>query len=409
MHLGISRRGIEDCGERNRYNEEVEVIRRIMHVDMDAFYASVEQCDNRELEGKPIIIGASRRGVVSAASYEARKYGIHSAMPVFQARRLCPQGVFLPVRMARYKEVSRDVMGTLREMSPLVEQISIDEAYLDITGTESLFGKSYSFGLNVKRAIRESTSLTCSIGIAPNKLVAKIASDFHKPDGLTLVDERDVPGFMSSLPIEKIPGIGPKTGRILRELGVILVSDVLRFPQSFWVGRLGKWGSRLYDKANGIDNSPVVAQNEPKSIGAEDTFEEDTDDISEIKKWLQWQSDSVGRSLRIHGYKGRTVTLKIKFSDFQLISRSRTLNEPTSSTQRIFNTVAQLLQEINLSRKVRLVGIGVSNLAEGPWQVKMFQEAASMKQENADIVMDEIQRRFGIGSIKRGRIFDFQP
>jgi len=380
-----------------------------MHLDMDAFYASVEQCDNPQLKGKPVIVGASARGVVSAASYEARKYGIHSAMPVFHARRLCPCGIFLPVRMARYKEVSRQVMNTLKNMSPRVEQISIDEAYLDITGTQSLYGKEPDLARTIKHAVRNRTSLTCSIGIAPNKMLAKIASDYEKPDGLTIILEDAVPGFLRSLPIEKIPGIGPKTGRVFKELGVIRVSDVLRFPETFWVGRLGKWGAVLYEKAQGIDDSPVVAHNEPKSISAEDTFAEDIDDITEIKKWLQWQSETVGRRLRSQGHMGRTVTLKVRFSDFRSICRSRTLQEATNSTQLIFNTAAKLLEELGLSRKIRLVGVGVSNLWEGPRQIRMFQDVPTRKQENVDMVMDEIQRKFGPKAIGKGRIFDFQP
>jgi DNA polymerase-4 len=385
------------------------VIRRIMHVDMDAFYAAVEQADHPHLKGKPVIVGGSVRGVVSAASYEARKFGVHSAMPVFQARRLCPDGVFMPVRMERYKEVSRQVMEILDGISPLVEQISIDEAYIDISGTEGLHGSPRELAQSIKRAVHDRTFLTCSIGIAPNKLLAKIASDMNKPDGLTLVEESGVSDFLRSFPISRIPGIGAKTSLALKELGVNVPSDVLRFSLSFWTTRFGKYGAQLYEKAQGIDPSPVVPHSDAKSCSAEDTFAEDTADMAEILKWLMAQAESVGRELRQGGARGKTITLKVKFADFKVITRSRTLNEPTHCTQVIFDAAAQLLRQVSLQKRVRLVGVRVSNLDRGLRQAALFADSRVNRNEKLDRAMDEISQKFGNRALKRGRLFEPQP
>ncbi len=253
--------------------------RWIMHLDMDAFYAAVEQADNPELRGRPVIVGGSHRGVVSAASYEARVFGVHSALPMFQARKLCPQGVFLPVRMSRYREVSRQVMAILAGVSPLVEQVSIDEAYVDLTGTEKMHGPLPEFARRLKTEIKEKTGLTCSIGLAPNKFLAKIASDLHKPDGLTIIPEAEVPEFLNALPIDKIPGVGAKTRSKLQALGVTKTGELLEYPRSFWQKQLGKSGLLLYERALGLDPAPVSPDTEPKSCGAENTLPQDTDDL----------------------------------------------------------------------------------------------------------------------------------
>ncbi len=383
------------------------VIRRIMHLDMDAFYASVEQSDNPELRGKPVIVGGSMRGVVCAASYEARRYGVHSAMPVFQARKLCPQGVFLPVRMSRYKEASCRVMEILRGVSPLVEQVSIDEAFVDVTGTERLHGPSQTLALRIKTAVREATSLTCSIGMAPNKFLAKIASDFKKPDGLTILEEEQVKDFLRHLPIGKIPGVGKKTGEELRKLGIVFTSDILKFPAPFWDSKLGKWGAALYARAQGIDNSPVEPHSDPKSLSAEQTLSSDTNSIVELEKVLLSQAVEVGRELRKHGFKAKTVTLKIKLSDFQLITRSRTLAEPFDTTEVLFNTGNKLLADLKPARKVRLVGIGVSNFAFGPSQLSFNSSIEETgRQERLDHALDQIHTRFCGGKIMRGRMMD---
>ncbi len=380
--------------------------RVIMHLDMDAFYAAVEQRDHPELRGRPVIVGGGVRGVVSAASYEARKFGVHSALPMFTARKRCPEGVFLPVRMRRYQEVSRQVMAVVARVSPLVEQVSIDEAYVDLTGTEGLHGPPAELAQRLKAEIKEETGLTCSIGIAPNKFLAKIASDLDKPDGLTIIREEQVAAFLHDLPVEKIPGVGPKTHRLLSELGVATAGDVLQQPAAFWRGRLGKWGAVLYEKAQGIDESPVTPETAAKSSGTEDTLAADTDDREVLLQWLRSQSEEVGRDLRQAGVKGRTVTLKLKYGDFRQITRSRTLPEPTNSSQVIFNTAAGLLARLQLRMPVRLIGVSVSGLRRVWVQGMLFPDARQARQEHLDAALDRIHRKFGAGAIRRGRLPD---
>jgi DNA polymerase IV len=382
------------------------VIRRIMHLDMDAFFAAVEQADNPEYQGKPVMVGGAERGVVCAASYEARRYGVHSAMPVFQAKKLCPHGLFLPVRMSRYKEISRKVMEILSNVSPLVEQLSIDEAFVDISGTEAIFGPARSLAIHVKAAVREATALSCSVGIAPNKFLAKIASDLNKPDGLTIIEPEDIPSFLQSLPARKIPGVGKRTAEELRNLGVINVSDILRLPLPFWNKKFGKWGVRLYEKAQGIDNSPVEPYSDPKSISAEETFSHDVNSMADLEKMLMSQAEEVGRDLRKSGLQGRTVTLKVKFSDFKTVTRSRTLPEPVDSTQILFNIGQQLLRDMKLPRDVRLIGIGISNFSSGFKQLKISSAQVTAKQQDVDRALDSIQKKFGDKAIKRGRLFE---
>jgi DNA polymerase-4 len=350
--------------------------RLVMHLDMDAFFASIEQRDRPELKGKPVIVGGMHRGVVSAASYEARKYGIRSAMPMFQAARLCPRGVFVPVRMERYKDASREIMEILADASPLLEQVSIDEAYLDLTDPERRPENPVDYARRLKCAIREKTALTCSIGIAPNKFLAKIASEMRKPDGLMVIGEESVEAFLRTLPIEKAPGVGAKTARILRGLGVTVVSDIPRFPLKFWIRRLGKFGASLFEKARGIDPSPVEPFSEPKSFSCEDTFPRDSCAVEEIERWLRGQAERVEGDLRKHGFRGRTVTLKIKYSDFRMITRSRTLSEHTNEAGTIFRVASMLLRELGPefgpSKSVRLAGLGVSNLSNGFHQLRLF-------------------------------------
>ena len=379
------------------------MVPRILHIDMDAFYASVEQVDHPELVGKPVIVGGSQRGVVAAASYEARKFGVRSAMPIFEARRLCPNGVFLPVRRRRYQEVSQQVMEVLETVSPLVEQVSIDEAFIDITGTESLHGPETALIVKIKEAIKHRTSLTCSIGIAPNRFLAKIASEMNKPDGWTIINEEDVAALLQKLPINKIPGIGQKTALVMKELGIQMAVDILRFPREFWVKRLGKGGIDLYERAQGIGPAAVTPHRAPKSCSAEDTFSSDTGDLEELKKWLLHQAEEVGRDLRKHGFKGKTITLKVKFSNFKTVIRSTTLPEATHSTRVICDTAVKLLLALKLKEKVRLTGVGVSNFAVGMEQKGLFPNKFLHKQEDLDRALDRIHDKFGRKAILRGR------
>jgi len=381
--------------------------RVILHIDMDAFYASVEQMDHPALKGKPVIVGgSSNRGVVCAASYEARKFGVRSAMPIFQARKKCPSGIYLPVRMARYQEVSGEVMDILAEFSPLVEQVSVDEAYMDISGIDRAMGSPTKTGLRIKRSIWEATSLTCSIGIAPNKFLAKIASDLEKPDGLTLIEPEEVLPFIASLPIRKVPGVGEKTVGRLGELGIHVLGDVKKIGESLLLERIGKFGSRLLDLSKGIDESSVVPYKEPKSISSEETLGKDTNDMDVLKKVLLMQSELVGRRARAKGLMGTTVTLKLKRADFRQMTRSVTIEEPTSSSNAIYEQAVELLERVKVS-KYRLIGVGLSNLVsteDSLKQLNLFQGVDRTKKPwtEAEKAMDAIKERFGGDAIKRG-------
>jgi DNA polymerase-4 len=382
--------------------------RFILHIDMDAFYASVEQLDNPELRGKPVIVGGtSGRGVVSAASYEARKYGVRSAMPIFQAKKRCPNGIFVPVRMERYIRMSERVMAVLHRYSPLVEQVSVDEAYVDISGLERLHGSAEEIARKIKAEIKKETSLACSIGIAPAKLFAKIASEMNKPDGLTMIRPDQVDEVITSLPIDKVPGVGEKARERLRHIGVATLGDLRNHSEQRLVDEMGQFGLRLREFSLGIDPSPVVAYSEAKSISNEETLEKDTDDPEVLKREILAQAESVGRRLREKGVKACTITLKLKRSDFTQHTRSITLKDPTSSTEMIYKWSLRLLDEVDMHEKFRLVGVGVSNFSsscEGPVQMSLFQEADQKKKswENVEKAMDLIKSRFGRDAIKRG-------
>ena len=383
---------------------------RILHLDMDAFFASVEQHDDPSLAGRPVIIGCDPRGVVSAASYEARTFGVRSAMPVVEARRRCPQGVFLPGNRRRYVEVSRLVMATLAEVSPLVEPASIDEAYVDITGTETLFGPPDVLGRRLKALIREATGLSCSVGIAPVKFLAKIASDYDKPDGLTVIEPDRTAAFLVDLPVGKIPGVGKRGQAALASLGIRVVGDVLHYPPDFFERHFGKWGLELVERANGRGSAVVRTDREIKSSSAENTFAADTADRETLLAWLLLQSERVGRDLRQEGLRGRTVTLKLKFGDFRQITRSRTLVEPTDSDAVIFETAVALLAAEDLTRPVRLIGVGVSHFGDTPRQLSLFEhpdEKARQRAGRIDAALDAIRGRFGREAIIRGRLFGF--
>ena len=377
---------------------------------MDAFYASVEEMDRPELRGKPVIVGGtSNRGVVSAASYEARKFGVRSAMPIFEAKRRCPHGIFIPVRMGRYQEVSRQVMHILERYSPVIEQVSIDEAYMEVSGLERLFGSPVELATRMKQEVKERTALTCSVGIAPNKFLAKIASEFRKPDGLTVISPGEAEPFAASLPIEKIPGVGKKTVDRLKAMGVSRLGHVGDLPEQVLSRAVGKFGRTLLAFARGEDDSPVVPYSDAKSISNEETLEENSDDPRILRKELLNLAENVGRRLRESGLAGSTVTLKLKRADFVLITRSLSLSKPTNSTNTLYKAGLRLLDEVELSGKFRLIGIGASKLvrtAEGQEQLELFDEeskkASSWK--SVEKAMDNIKKRFGKDAIKRGGV-----
>lgn len=383
--------------------------RLIAHVDMDAFFAAVEQLDRPELAGKPVAVaGSSSRSVVSAASYEIRAYGVRSAMSVVLAKKLCPHGIFVPPRFWRYREISHQVMAVLAEFSPLVEQASVDEAYLDLTGTERLFGPPEELGARIKARVFEETRLTCSVGMAPVKFLAKIASDFKKPDGLTIVRPEAVQEFLRVLPIGKIPGVGKRALEELASLGVRLAADVLRFPESFWVSRFGERGAWLYGRCQGRGGSTIEPESPAKSASAENTFERDTRDKFELKRWLLLQSERVARDLRRYRVAGRTVTLKIKWADFKQITRSRTLKEPVCDTRSVFEAACALLEELQLSKAVRLIGVGVSGFRPQAWQPGLLPGKDMKKRRDLDSAVDRVRERFGKAAIKRAAIADLE-
>lgn len=384
----------------------------ILHIDMDAFFASVEQLDNPELRGKPVAVGGSSdRGVISAASYEVRKFGVHSAMSVVKARRLCPDIILVPGRMKRYKEISRLAMGVLSEFSPIVEQASVDEAYLDGTGLERLFGPIDEVGRQIKARMQEVTGLTCSVGAAPVRFLAKIASDMDKPNGMYIIHPHEVEGFLATLPVKKIPGVGKKLVEILTRLRVQTCGDILKKPREYWEERLGKYGGALHDRARGIDPNGVIASSGgAKSCSAENTFQEDTSDRTLLTRWLLAQSERVGADLRRHGYKGRTVTLKVKYADFKQITRSKSLDSRTDNTTDIFETACDLLKQVELRRAVRLIGVGVSNFDARTRQVTLFEEAPRAKEETSELdrAVDAVREKFGSRSVTRVDLLDFK-
>jgi DNA polymerase IV len=378
--------------------------RVILHVDMDAFYAAVEQRDHPELRGQPVIVGADPkegrgRGVVSTASYEARKFGVGSAMPISQAYRLCPQGVYRPVDMAKYLEVSRQVMAILRRYTDLVEPVSVDEAFLDVTGSRRAFGSGEEVGRALKEAIRGETSgLTASVGVASCKLVAKIASDMRKPDGLVVVPAGTEPAFLAPLPVRRLWGVGPKMEEQLLRLGVHTIGDLAGLPESRLATRLGTHGHDLRLLASGVDDRPVRGDSgEAKSLGQEHTYDEDTADPARLRRTLLDLADGVARRLRGQGLRGRTITLKYRDEDFDTITRAVTLSRPTDSGNTVFRAAWRLFEAAHRGRRVRLLGIYLTGF--GP-QLEMFDDPSSP----ADRLRDVVGERFGDQALVRASL-----
>ena len=383
--------------------------RTILHVDMDAFFASVEQRDNPELEGKCVVVGGrSKRSVVAAASYEARKYGVHSAMPIFMATQKCPELVVVPVRKSRYQEISRAIMSILNNYSPLVEPVSIDEAYLDITGCERLFGKQQNLALKIKKQIKGQHNLTCSVGIGPNKFLAKIASDMNKPDGLTIIAPADAIHFIDSLPIHKVPGVGKIAFSQLDAIGIKTLGQIKRCSKKILIDKFGKFGRRLFELSCCIDNSPVVPHVQPKSVSSEETLPQDTDDKNRLMQYLLQHSDDIGSQLRKMNVYSKTITLKIKYLDFKLVTKSITLKRPTRSSEIIYQEAKKLLTDFSMINKVRLIGLGASGLISvgTPVQISLFNES-NKKSDNwqkVDEAVDSITEKFGKKIIKKASL-----
>jgi DNA polymerase-4 len=385
--------------------------RTIIHLDMDAFYAAVEVLDNPELQGKPVIVGgAKERGVVSSASYEARKFGVHSAQPIATALSLCPHGVFLPVRMARYKEVSDRVFSIFHRFTPLVEPLSIDEAFLDVTGSLRIFGTPEKIVQEIKKAIKEEIGLTVSAGIAPLKFIAKIASDLNKPDGLTVVLPEQVKAFLEPLPIDRLWGVGKKTQQALALLNVRTIGDLNRIPVEVLKAKFGKHGLHLHRLSIGVDDREVETEREVKSIGREETYSEDLSEIDVIRREILSLATRVARRLRREGFAGRTVTLKVKYHDFVQITRSVSLPEATDDGREIFRHCLHLLKKTAAGEKpIRLLGVSVSQFdgSEAKRQRSLFDDDATHeKDKSLNRALDAIQEKFGDGSIIPGTLLE---
>ena len=378
--------------------------RTILHVDLDAFFASVEQRDRPELRGKPVIVGGDPggRGVVSAASYEARRFGVHSAMSLREAVRRCPDGVFLPVDGRRYQQASRDVMAILRRFTPQVEPLSIDEAFLDVTGSRQLFGDGRAIALAIKAAIREDVDLPVSVGVASTKLVAKIASDLRKPDGLVVVERGDEEAFLAPLPISRLWGVGEKTAVALADYGVRTIGDLAALSPDVLVRRFGKHGGSLASRARGMDADPVHQGDPAKSVGHEHTFDVDTSDRETIERTLLAMSDGVAGRLRSAGVRASTIAVKIRDSSFRTITRQRTLPEPTDMTDPIFRAAVELARPEIRGIRVRLLGVTASNLGDRE-QLGLF-PSEEPRRRAAIEAADTIRRRYGEKAVTRGRL-----
>jgi DNA polymerase IV len=379
-------------------------VRTILHVDLDAFFAAVEQRDHPELRGKPVIVGGvpPGRGVVSAASYEARVYGVHSAMSVTEAYRRCPHGVFLPVDGRRYQQASREVMAILRRFTPQVEPISIDEAFLDVTGSVPLFGEGPMIAASIKSAIRDEVGLTASVGVATTKLVAKIASDLRKPDGLVVVSPGEEAAFLAPLPISRLWGVGEKTATVLAEYGVKTIGDLAELSPDLLVRRFGKHGASLATRALGMDDAPVHEGDPAKSVGHETTFDVDTSDPEVIERTLLALSDGVAGRLRSAGVRASTITVKVRDSSFRTVTRQRTLSEPADLTEPIFRAALELARPQVRGIRVRLLGVSASNLGERE-QMALFAED-DPRRRRAIEAADAVRRRFGSKAVTRGRL-----
>ncbi len=381
--------------------------RTILHCDLDAFYASVEQRDHPEYRGRPVIVGGSpgERGVVMAASYEARTFGVRSAMPLRTAALLCPDGIYVPGDLDRYADASDQVMALFAERTPLVEPISLDEAFLDVTASEQLFGGGEAIAWELKRDVRERCGLVISIGVASNKLCAKIGSDLRKPDGLVIVPPGGEAAFLAPLPLERLWGVGPKTREVLGGWGLRTIGDLARFDRAALETRLGEHGTDVWDRAHGIDEGEVIGNGPPpKSVGHSHTFGENTLDLAKIESTLLRLAEGVGRRLRGHELVGRTVTLTLRVAPFETRTRQRTLAESTSDDALIYRIARQLLRDcLALDREggrtspVRLVGVSVSGLSAGE-QLGLFE---STRHNRLNAALDAVRSRFGDEALDR--------
>jgi len=384
-------------------------MRSILHVDMDAFYASVEQLDNPDFKGRPVIVGAdpkdgNGRGVVAACSYEARKFGVRSALPISRAWKLCPEGVYLRPRMKRYAEISGHVMQVFRRYTDLVEPVSIDEAFLDITGSTALLGAPEKIARSVKQEIRDATGLNASVGLAPNKFLAKIASDLKKPNAFVIVEESEIETFLRDLPISRLWGVGPKTEQRLHEMGFRTIGGLAAASRESLIRQLGSLGEHLYQLSRGHDERPVVPNWKPKSISSETTFDEDTDDRDLLLHTILELSDHVAERLRKDGYRARKVTLKLRYSSFSTHTKQHSLDKLIQTGEELAAMARTLFAEFPLKQKIRLIGVSAGDLHDNgadPQQLALFAQSVDEKEKLSHTV-DDIKQKFGTDSIRRG-------
>ena len=412
MRLDRNSHGLSLIAQRAAPDTHLAMSRLIMHVDLDAFYAAVEQRDHPEWRGRPVVVGAApgQRGVVATCSYEARRFGVHSAMPMVQAvRRLPPETVYVRPSITRYAQVSQQIMAVLETISPQVEQVSIDEAYLDVSGLTALLGPPAAIGTQVKARIWEGVHLTASVGMGSNRLIAKLASEAQKPDGLTVVPPEQVSDFLAPMPLTVLRGVGVKTAPRLERLGVKTVGEVRQLPLEVLRQHLGaRTGTQLYQQAQGIADDGIYPDRPRKSISKETTFPEDATDPRVLEDSVRWAAQAVGSIARQTQRLGRVVTLKIRFHPFETHTRSRTLKVPTADDVALFRAAWSLFEAEPWSgRPVRLIGLGISGWAEtdAGVQLDLFEAAAPEappERERLATTLEAIRRRFGPSAIQRG-------
>jgi DNA polymerase IV len=382
----------------------------VLHLDLDAFYAAVEVLDNPSLRGLPLIVGGlSNRGVVSTCSYEARAFGVRSAMPMVEARRRCPQATVVSPRHERYAEFSALVFAIFERVTPLVEGLSLDEAFLDVTESRALFGDGVTIAQRLKEEIYRETGLTVSAGVAPCKFVAKIASDLRKPDGLVVVTQAEVQSFLAPLPIERMWGVGPVAAERLHAAGFATIGDLARANPDTLAQFLGSWGRSVHELAQGKDDRPVEPHLPAKSVGAEETFEHDLTTIAELERELLAQSDRVARRLMSGGIAGQAVVVKVKYADFTLKSRRMKLREPVFDLDSIFAAAKELLGHFALKgARVRLTGVAVCDLVHGfePVQGTLFKDPIREKRQKLQRVTADIEAKFGEQGLTRATLLD---
>ena len=381
--------------------------RTVLHVDMDAFYASVEQHDDPTLAGQPLIVGwDGGRGVVAAASYEVRRYGVHSAMPMRTALRLCPQAVCVRPRMRRYQEVSRVVFGVFHEVTPLVQGLSLDEAFLDVTASQHPPGGAVAIARHIKRRIAERTGLTASVGVAPNKLVAKIASDLMKPDGLTVVEPERVHAVLDPLSVRRLPGLGRKTGAKVEAAGIATLGELRSAPDAVLWPLFGRYAALMRERASGADERPVLPEVEEKSLSAEETFEHDIGDPRDLRRQLARLADLAASRLRARGLQTSCIGVKIRRGDFTTFTRQRAVSPPTGEARAVAGVAAELLARwlsANPGAKLRLLGVVLTELTPAA-QLGLFEDAR--RAGRLDAALDEARARFGSRALRRGNTIE---